>query len=826
MPTKGDDEALSSMDGLQDFCLQDGDKQSDQDDVPGDKENNNFEENKDHTNNDEVSMDKMYTLELQAKRPSTSNTNQNINFDENRSQRSLESGSSIVFSSVGYANTGPDSTTNAHNTSANHTWNTPTPANASGHTMVKQIVIRSARHSAPDEKYPYDFYSFIALNGPEKNGLWPRKKKNFFLFGLVPFVFQILFLVLLLWSVMDRKRGTVGDTDNPDSETGFFAQFIPANTSPIVRCTQVVSIAAYVMFPSESLKDIVRAVQMFPRPSQLTPGDPVGCARFSCLLRGFQGFLATVAALLLVLISDTVVDIILNFTAVNFISKIDEEAFFLASSGEFGPGVQAEADRIAGTDLPPCMYKPKKHVYNLKVVGFMSLLLFGMLFFVIGGQISNQYWVTRILRVQFQDETGLREYSGCFELNNKPNSTSFSRRSYNSNSSIKGPRNSSFGYCREDRQWVLFKGQDSDPCDAAKNELELARSAKTDTFDISASFDENWVSATNTPLDMYFFEGVNEVEIGEHCDSVLGDGKCDPYLNQLGYDFDGGDCCASTCTGSDCGNRGLSRVFDQNITGTGFANCIDPHMVPITIHLNDIKSSRDPQFVDSDTLSFTISREKEWRAETPVSAYFALDCNGKNVMTAYIEGSMVNSSAEVVMVEDGANCILDVRNTTTNINVVTDVPIWLVDYTLFHGSKIGTGNESVEILSHQSYKEDIVAFRRIPDCYFRKLKHHTNTSSIYTHSGLSSNKAIDWLLKDESGNSECGDENFIERYALVTMNFAMNQKKQCTWPAVTCSGGQVDTINADNNKISSIPPEIGILTSLQTLSLSECMVLD
>jgi hypothetical protein len=111
---------------------------------------------------------------------------------------------------------------------------------------------------------------------------------------------------------MDQKRGTIGESDNPDSEDdglrGFFARFIPANASPIVLCTQLTSMASYVIFPDSSLKDVVRAIQMFPRTSEVQVGDPVGSMRFSCLLRGIQGILATFAVLLLVTTSETVVD--------------------------------------------------------------------------------------------------------------------------------------------------------------------------------------------------------------------------------------------------------------------------------------------------------------------------------------------------------------------------------------------------------------------------------------------------------------------------------------------------------------------------------------
>ncbi len=98
----------------------------------------------------------------------------------------------------------------------------------------------------PDGKYPHDNYSFIALNGPTTSGSWPLIKFLFFLFGLVPFIFQMLFLVMLVWSETDELRGTIGENDNPDSEKdgilGNLASFIPANANRIIRWTQVTAI--------------------------------------------------------------------------------------------------------------------------------------------------------------------------------------------------------------------------------------------------------------------------------------------------------------------------------------------------------------------------------------------------------------------------------------------------------------------------------------------------------------------------------------------------------------------------------------------------------
>ena len=69
---------------------------------------------------------------------------------------------------------------------------------------------------------------------------------------------------------------------------------------------------------------------------------------------------AASVTLLLVITTPDVVDIILNFTAVNFISGLDEIGYELALWGKYGPKLENEAKRIGAEPLPECMqFKPK-----------------------------------------------------------------------------------------------------------------------------------------------------------------------------------------------------------------------------------------------------------------------------------------------------------------------------------------------------------------------------------------------------------------------------------------------------------------------------------
>jgi len=687
--------------------------------------------------------------------------------------------------------------------------------------------IKEEGESSRNSTYPEDCYSMIALNGPGKNLKWSsRQSFLFFMFGFTVFLFQILLLSLTLYSGVDRKRGTIQENDNPD--TGFFAAFIPPNAKPIVRVTQILSLMVFCLFPEASLQDVVTSIQLFPWTNAGKKTAPLWSLRFTCCLRISQGIVAIAAVWLLVMSSDTVIDIILNFTAVNFISSLDDNAFSLAESGVFGPLIMEETSRVAGTKLPFCVDREKKHVWYRRVMGGTLLISFALVTYVIVRQELPGYWVTDTLRVEFTEKE-FKQYSGCFHLNERA-TRKHQRYIYNSHDK---ESNSTFGYCRESRQWILFDDNDGtfDPCSARKNGFDRVRSSKTDSFDISTSFEEPWDSSVGAPLKLFFFDNtLPEEEL--HCDLVFGDGSCDEEFNYPGYSYDEGDCCAATCSLSNCGVGSQETIFGSSVySQVNFPYCEDPDMVPLTIQLNDIKSSRHEDFLEIYDGDWTTFRE-----QTPVNPYFALQCDDMPVLTTYIEQIMVNNE-QTVMVKDGSTCVLEVRNNTSSNEPIPmlDDPIWLVDYTIFHGRKeTSTKTEArVEILSEHSKERAIVRFKRIPECYFRKLQDFIEIESIYPAVGQR-NEAIDWLVQNDTENSQCEDQQFIERYAGTKIIFALEKTQflstshQCTWSPVMCSEGSITTINMKGdwgtNATVGLPSEIGLLKNLNKLEIGKSIL--
>eukprot|EP00535_Pseudo-nitzschia_heimii_P004936 CAMPEP_0197189692 /NCGR_PEP_ID=MMETSP1423-20130617/20245_1 /TAXON_ID=476441 /ORGANISM="Pseudo-nitzschia heimii, Strain UNC1101" /LENGTH=331 /DNA_ID=CAMNT_0042641885 /DNA_START=70 /DNA_END=1065 /DNA_ORIENTATION=+ len=190
----------------------------------------------------------------------------------------------------------------------------------------------------PDSCFPEDTYSFVAFNCPGND----KREVKFLLFGLCPFFLQMVFIALLITYIV-RGVGVI-------------------EADALMTVARFTAIVCFSLVPDSSLQDLVLAFQLWPINEE--HGHRNG-RRLSCLLRGIQGLTACVCAMLLIDSADHVIDIILNFAAMNFVSDIDDVTFRLASSGIFGTEFKEEADRIAKHELPMKNTMEKYHRYWL-----------------------------------------------------------------------------------------------------------------------------------------------------------------------------------------------------------------------------------------------------------------------------------------------------------------------------------------------------------------------------------------------------------------------------------------------------------------------------
>ena len=96
-----------------------------------------------------------------------------------------------------------------------------------------------------------------------------------------------------------------------------------------------------------------------------------------------------------------------------------------------------------------------------------------------------------------------------------------------------------------------------------------------------------------------------------------------------------------------------------------------------------------------------------------------LDCDDKNILTVRVNENMANQT-ETFMVEDGSNCTIRINNSTSS-TVYNEIPIWYVDYTVYHGDNTTVENDPIVIRREQSTNNELTFFAIYPECYLDKL---------------------------------------------------------------------------------------------------------
>jgi len=669
--------------------------------------------------------------------------------------------------------------------------------------------------------FPPDCFSFLSLHGLKDNPI-------FFCFGMLVFVIQMSFLMLMVLSVIHKKWNNNGFVDNPG--TNLLASFIAANSSPLVQATQILAIISFVLFADASFLDVATSIETFPTRSK----DATRAMVVSCVLRFLQGIMAILVTLVLIVTSESVIEIVLNFTAVNFISYLDDVAFGLALQGKYGPRIEGEAKRITTLPLPACMTRGNKHVrFQFTLVTF-GLILISIMIGIISAQTNSNVWRTKILRVEFQDKE-LKAHSGCYEMDQNPvfEANFYKRKSYKSSEGVL--KNATFGYCIDEKRWKLFKNG-TNACKADNS--EVANSAKSQSFDVSTTFDQGWFSASGKPLDLYFIKLGQDLE--GQCSS-FDNGICNSKLNTFKNQYDGGDCCSGTCSRSNCGIDAVTEGFGMvNTTGSGFPQCKDPTMFPVTIYLDTFASNKEliylaqrftPQEIENFERGKHSCNGKEECAfdhlsADPINPSLRLECDNQMVLLIDINPNMTNHT-ETVFVKDGANCTMGIANRANPgvEELIGDPAIWYVNLTIFQGR---SADSETKILEMNSGEQGASSFFRIPSCMFQKLSLYTDTTGMYSDNYKL--MALKWMMEDSSGSSDCLDKFFKERFALSVMNFYapitgnkeplwIQASPHCLWPMIDCDNGVVSALNLNSKTLAGkIPSEIGLLSSLQTLN--------
>lgn len=700
-----------------------------------------------------------------------------------------------------------------------------------------KLRIQSASMDDVSANFPPDCYSFISLHGPSEKLFW---------IGLMVFCFQIAFLACALLSITNSRWRTGKVDDNPWD--GVFSGLFATEVGPILRATQFMSLVTSVIFVDSSVNDIITAVYTFPNFALAIPGrDKVWCMVLSCFLRFIQGLFALLVSIVLVFHSNNVIDVILNFTALNFISALDDLFFDFSKSGKYGPYLEDAANRIEHERLPVCMFRKYKHVRPFYTFIPLSIIVILFTCWVVVLQEHPTRWETHVVRVQFDDDAGLQKFNGCYNNDFERDDGPWKRDFYVHDENFESGNTAEFGFCIDDERWILYEGNEPDPCKVDNDDI-LIFSSPTDSFDIHTSFLNDWFSSKGIPADLYFFDEIQDAE-QLYCNEFINDGICNVHFNDESFDFDGGDCCAATCSHEGCGVGALPNPFNStNRTGFGYPHCNDPNMMPLVIELNAFTNNRDlykttVPLSGSERSHIETFRPDFWDVE-PADALLTLYCNGIKILKVYINPSMIDQT-EMVMVPEEAKCEIRIKNSTATVTHFDDDPLWYVNYTVYNHKIDNLLFPPVILVQESSFVRQSVSFERIPVCYADKIFGEQRNvmelqKSYNMYNNLSATEeAVQWMVNvTETKNGVCPGY-FGQRFALASMFYTapsaepwIYEDAPCNWPNIICVGEynssdptlDLDLINLDLAEVGlsgSIANEIALLENLALYDVSD-----
>ena len=241
---------------------------------------------------------------------------------------------------------------------------------------------------------------------------------------------------------------------------------------------------------------------------------------FAVILLFLEGLLGLLATLFLTITSTTILDVLLNFAAVEFISSLDDSAFFLASIGYLGKANRLEAEEISETSyLIPHKVKP---IYQIGLLMTILVVTIASWISVAALQLQGAFALGSFY-VQFDDNVrqGLGYHSGIYTLATPPISSMdfFSDRGRFRYEEITTGGGGKFDYCSMLSAWTFFIEGD-DPC----NNI-LAMADPLDTFAITDTAATPWLALRE---DSKFFVPMDNFYLDKVCaaDDDCGQGTC------------------------------------------------------------------------------------------------------------------------------------------------------------------------------------------------------------------------------------------------------------------------------------------------------------
>ena len=452
-----------------------------------------------------------------------------------------------------------------------------------------------------EELLPDDTFSFLQIAPPISLT---------FATGIIVFIIEAVTLAFLALDSIDPS-----DSENPLQ--------VPPNIEAPVRASQVLAILISVV----SQDNVVESLKCFHDGDISEDLEAAGfegkVSQFrywgGVFLRFITGIGALATTFMLIIASETNLDLLLNFTAVEFVSQLDNTIFDLAKLGyigatakkytlmidyaKFRPREEESSSLVPEQVSTEPQNKAEKDEANFSPGGSRESIAHGvgifnfltMMFFwawIVVKQVRGDYLCSRIF-VQFGDEfiPGLGTLSGTYRLQPQ----GFGKVQYVEELDREGIEPARFGYCDDTGIWAFGKSDTKGAIvDVCAN--PIAFSEETISFDILSTSGAPWTveqGPREVPLSSFGMSCHDCTGDAEYCggdNSVCVDRQCVCEAGLFGERCEFSEPCASLEIGSPS-SEGFTRLRDYS---------------RVYNRLGDVVVSEHPVLVGNETFGDTI----------------------------------------------------------------------------------------------------------------------------------------------------------------------------------------------------------------------------
>ena len=368
------------------------------------------------------------------------------------------------------------------------------------HSDDTTMTQSTSERDMAERELPQDTFSFL---------IYTNVYSPCFLCGIMVFLFQMGIYVVLANDIIDCRIDGKFNCKMKKNPVGF-----PTNVSDAVRISEVLAIIISIIGQQDVRKAICLYRDGFDKDNltKVFEGATFWKWTLSIALRASEGLLGLTLTFLLIMRSKAVLDLLLNFSAIYFVTELDDMVFGLASEGFLGRKLKKETKRLSRNSYFVSHECANSKSAMMVIIGYYVVLFTS---FFVGWEIiyrrqRNGDYLCKQIFSQFGDDIlpMLGTFTGLFYKHEKQK---FGRRSSYRETDVsdqeKGPL---LAYCEKDTRWTLsltevgVEAEKWDPC----TDNWLAASSESESFDLLTTTSSPWVIKTPTnsvaPLTHHF----------------------------------------------------------------------------------------------------------------------------------------------------------------------------------------------------------------------------------------------------------------------------------------------------------------------------------